>query len=76
MHHQDVPCLQISKDSNTKETRTIIFDHNCDPKYHKRPIGDFVKAASPDGLYRMIEDGKYYGQCLEEQGYFRHLYRL
>jgi Patatin-like phospholipase len=47
---------------------TLILGHNMDPRYKTMSMFSFVEAASPDGIYKMLEDGKLYAKSLEEQG--------
>jgi hypothetical protein len=52
---------------------TLFLSHRQDERYQQQSIFSFVQAATPDGIYQMIEDGKAYAKRLEEQGVLQSL---
>lgn len=58
---------------NVKSSQPLILNYSLDPSYQSRRLSSFVNAVNPDGIYKMLEDGKRYARTMEEQGIFSSL---
>jgi predicted acylesterase/phospholipase RssA len=72
---RDQPCIDgsfLSKGQDylpeQKASSVLILDYNRDPTYESTKMLDFVTAMSPDGIWKMFEDGKKYARQMDEQG--------
>jgi hypothetical protein len=72
---RDQPCIDgsfLSKGQDylpeRKASSVLILDYNRDPTYESTKMLDFVTALSPDGIWKMFEDGKKYARLMDEQG--------
>jgi predicted patatin/cPLA2 family phospholipase len=55
------------------DANAIVLDYKKDLAYKNKGLFEFVKAASPDGIYRMIEDGYNYAQGQDQLGAYETL---
>jgi hypothetical protein len=72
---RDQPCIDgsfLSKGQDylpeQKASSVLILDYNRDPTYESTKMLDFVTALSPDGIWKMFEDGKEYARQMDEKG--------
>lgn len=57
-------------------SNTIVLDWSQDPALSAKGGLDIVEALSPEGIYGLLEQGKRYGQVMEDRGTFDRLKRL
>jgi predicted acylesterase/phospholipase RssA len=62
--------LAQSNDYVTKKSSSnvLVLDYNQDPLYQSTSFLSFIEAVNPDGIYKILEDGKRYASGLEERG--------
>lgn len=60
--------LLLPQQKQKSSSNILLLGHSQDPRYQTMSMFSFVEAASPDGIYKMLEDGKRYAKSLEEQG--------
>jgi len=75
---QTQPPHQQTQQNRSPHSQPVIikFDYEEDPAYRDRGLLEFVDAVSPDGIWKMIRDGKRFAQYLEDQGRFEAIPKL
>jgi hypothetical protein len=59
-----------------QSSNVLVLDYNQDPLYQSTSFLSFIEAVNPDGIYKLLEDGKRYASGLEERGMLSMLPKL
>ena len=60
----------------TNNKNIIAIDWKRDPMMRTKSWGEFVELLSKDGIWDMVEQGKFYAKIMEEQGEFASLTKI